>query len=279
MATSQIAPESQQSTACPKGALVACHDGARRIVPAPCGRWQCKNCGWRLAQKLATRIGLTRIDRFVTLTLRANDWDATIHQLDFINASWRSLYKRIKRKFPNEELGYVKVVEFTKVGTPHLHIALQSPFLSQRWLSRNWRELTGSHIVDIRKITSQRSVARYLSKYLTKSTVTVAHRRKYAASRRFLPQLPDVDEDVDSIRPDWHWTPARVDRARLSLLSQGWREVGDWLVEPAAEIAARASSVRLREQFPGQWPEAPPRMHPLRVLAGDSPPRTPVTPS
>lgn len=195
---------------------------------------------------MAQRIGLTRVDRFVTLTVRFSPYVPTVMQLDSINHAWRLLYKRIKRRFPNAQFGYVKVVEFTKKGTPHLHIALQGPFIHQRWLSRQWQELTGSSVVDIRKIQSERSLARYLSKYLTKSKTTVRHRRKYAASRGFLPPLPDDRDDVEAVRPSWNWSPGRVDSVRASLLTSGWQEFGDWLIEPPEEIAARALAERHR---------------------------------
>jgi hypothetical protein len=147
------------------------------------------------------------------------------------NHAWRLLWKRIKRRYHRAELGYCKVVEFTKAGSPHLHIALKAPFIPQQWLSEQWLELTGSSVVDIRKIGTARGLARYLSKYLTKSGVTLPNRRKYAASRGFLPPFPDVPPDVDTIPPTWRWSSASVDGFRASLLAAGWKAHGEWLVE------------------------------------------------
>ena len=70
---------------------------------------------------------------------------------------------------------YIRVLEYQKKGTAHLHIVLNC-YLKQSWVSDAWAALGGGKIVDIRRVDMHR-VSNYLSKYLTKEMLMSAPKR------------------------------------------------------------------------------------------------------
>lgn len=217
---------------CPNGTLVAYLGPSRRFCPSLCRRWACERCGRRNARRLAERIMRTPCRRFMTLTIRSTDATTIEAQVDSINAAFRLLWKRIKRRKGASARGYVKVLEFTKAGTPHLHVSLDTGYLPQTWLSEQWADLTGSPIVDIRAVNTKRGLARYLAKYLTKAAATCPHRRKYSAARGWMPDLPAQPLGEGEIPPTWRWNSATVEAHEVRAPSLDLVRVGEWWHPP-----------------------------------------------
>jgi len=195
---------------CPTGTLVGQTGSVTVLAPAYCKRWACHNCGPLKAKKLASRITATTATKFLTLTVRTDPASTPQETLDMMTRSWRALWKRIRRVQGERAKGYVRIVELTKAGNPHLHLALDCAYIRQGTLARWWRELTGSQIVDIRTIRSDHGLARYLSKYLTKAHETISHRRKWSQSSHFLPLLEKPALQPDELPVNWRWWPATV---------------------------------------------------------------------
>jgi hypothetical protein len=95
------------------------------------------------------------------------------------------LFKRWQRRFPDAKFEYFLVWERTKRGWPHAHILLVAPRVAKRWLSAQWRELSGSFIVDIQPVNSNERAASYLAKYLAKDPAVPAGFRRWRRSRGF----------------------------------------------------------------------------------------------
>lgn len=219
---------------CSDGAIVGRAGVAGRVVPATCRRWDCPHCGARKARALASRIMAAPGRRLITLTLTAAPGRDVAEYLDVANDAWRTLWKRIKRVQGAKASGYVKVVELTQKGTPHLHIIADCGYISQAALSHAWRELTDSPVVDIRAVHSQVKLAAYLAKYLTKATDTIAHRRKWSASADYLPATPPPQSPEGQPSPTWHWTPGTGLRWLSTLAAAGYRpDSSGWWWPPA----------------------------------------------
>lgn len=108
--------------------------------------------------------------RFITLT------SSDVAPAD-IQKSWKILYKRLRRR--NLIKGYIKVIEFTKAGRPHLHILFRGSYIEQALLSAWWQDIHKSYRVDIREMKTygrgkkgkritHEMVANYMSKYMSK---------------------------------------------------------------------------------------------------------------
>ena len=86
------------------------------------------------------------------------------------------------------------MTELHKSGYPHYHLLVRSSFIPQKELSGKWAELTGSPIVDVRKILDNFSSFRYLVKYLTKLHKIEWTDRHVSYSRNFF-----AEEDKEKI--------------------------------------------------------------------------------
>jgi hypothetical protein len=100
--------------------------------------------------------------RFLTLT-------SSPESSKEIEASWRALYMRLKRRGLIQ--GYIKVPELTQAGRAHLHVLFRGSYVSQKLISLWWSQIHHASIVDIRAVKahgSKRNVAGYMAKYMSK---------------------------------------------------------------------------------------------------------------
>ena len=129
-----------------------------------------KRSSWSFKQKRAYHRALSglyraralgKTVRLMTLTSSPNS------KYREINPHFQVLRKRIERRFAKIE--YIKFR--TNEGYGVLHVVFVGPFIPQRWLSRNWEDIHGAKIVDIRKVKGEKRLARYLiSNYLVSQT-------------------------------------------------------------------------------------------------------------
>lgn len=220
----------QDTRRCPNGTIAVTADRAVKLIPAFCGSWSCSQCGPRKARRLRGRIARTNPSRFLTLTLKPSPGQTASQLLAIANRAWSILWRRIRRRFPHARLGYAKIIELTKAGTPHLHILVESPYIPQTWISAQWRELTGSYIVDIRKVGSRRALVGYLTAYLTKAMEVPKGHRKWSASARWVPPEEEKPLEEGEIPPSARYLGAHLAEVRIGYVLAGWKTWGDWLV-------------------------------------------------
>lgn len=132
-----------------------------------------------------------------------------------MSASVNYLFKRIRRKWPSRDTQYFLVWELTKAGWPHAHLLLRAPYIPQKWLARNWQDLTGAPIVDIRAIRHADHVAHYVAKYLAKDPQVPAGMKRYRHSRHFFSILAPAD--LIKGRKFSSWTLERVTTHELGV--------------------------------------------------------------
>lgn len=150
----------------------------------------------------------------ITLTQKADQEDDRINA-DSVGRALTELVRTLKIRSP--ELSWLKVVEVTKRGTPHLHLIVggltknrserccgEDPPYSSRWIQedcrkdclihewgREWFHRSGNFVVDVRKVHDAGGVAGYLSKYLTKGFLlrerleALGFVRRWACSRNW----------------------------------------------------------------------------------------------
>jgi hypothetical protein len=195
------------------------------IVPIRCKRWTCrfcKNCNLKI---LLDRIRRGKPNKLVTLTCHAPPGSDPAALYARHRPAIRRLLQLIRRNFGPIEACII--CEITHAGNPHWHLVARTNFIPQDWLGRQWFELTGSKIVDIRKIADARHAANYVAKYVTKThglnkpawlTRVTQFTRHYAPTKKhFLPenflfersQLPP--EHVEQ-----RYDPTQYDRVELS---------------------------------------------------------------
>lgn len=232
----------ERSTKCPNGTLVLQHDRLTKLVPKLCGRWNCQDCGPRKARRLRKRLVLTKPTRLITLTLRPEPGVPAAELLARANKAWSILWRRYRRKYGERACGYAKIVELTKAGTPHLHIIANVPYIHHTALSAAWRELTGSFIVDIRKVEQKRGVAGYLTSYLTKALDVPPGMRKWSASRAFVPPEPETEYEPGELPPTAKFSPIAADLIAAAYVARGYVTHDGWLWPPEMDAAVAAAT-------------------------------------
>jgi hypothetical protein len=135
----------------------------------------CLPCARTRSALVASRV-LTKIhrtpSRFITLTYKTDNEPLK----DSLNGLYAS-FSRLRRSsvWRDHVTGGVaflelKYIEATKRWHPHLHCIVQGSYMPQDVLSRQWLMSSGySYVVDIRYVRRESDVARYVTKYVSKT--------------------------------------------------------------------------------------------------------------
>lgn len=142
--------------------ITGCKSRFESVCPICAKRWKRKVSG-----HILDGIMSMKQPSFMTLTLTKRR--SGLHRMKSLWSLRNDLFRRLRDGGYN--IGsWVAVVEYPN----HLHICMDSEYIPQREISKAWKSITGdSYIVDIRRIGNRASpavVAKYLSKYLGKST-------------------------------------------------------------------------------------------------------------
>lgn len=162
-----------------------------------CKSWRCLYCGPRRRGTWVARVThlLQAWDRvrFWTFTLDPSRLlSSSLTPEAFILRAWRKLRVHLGRRCPRcnrrgrmkegiracpthgpvrfKTPSFVWVLEYTKIGTPHLHVAMDQ-YVSRAWMKEKWEALTGAWNVHVEAVDPE-NVTRYLAKYLGK-TLTI----------------------------------------------------------------------------------------------------------
>ena len=173
MTTQTKHPSALSTASCVTGSLIGLttDHSTLRIIPLFCHKWSCPRCREAKSNKWRQIAEAGQPDRFITLTLRSSETLSTVFQAHIIKKAFPRLVEEIRKKWGPME--YMLVFELTKQGTPHVHVLQRGGFIPKAWLSTLWNRLTGSFIVDIKKIDNPASVGRYIMKYMGKAIADV----------------------------------------------------------------------------------------------------------
>jgi len=132
------------------------------------GGWLCRTCAaakrrrGRVYHRVMSGTRLPGQWQMWTLTTSEEAWSVGKD----IQASFRALVMRLRRRGLCS--GYLRVVEYTKRGRPHLHLLLRGTPIPHWWLSEAWAELHLSPVVWFSKLRQGAGAGAYLGKYLGK---------------------------------------------------------------------------------------------------------------
>lgn len=186
-----------------------------------CDSWLCEDCSPRRKARLILQIQNGRPEKFLTLTMQRSNSRSAAEACDRMMIAWDRLLKRLRRLHAGKPVEALWVIEKTKLGWPHLHVALRMPFTSQRRLSRWWEELSSARIVDIRQVKSMRQVANYFAKYIGKAPEQFGKHRRYSMTRGWLLAWERVEKHVTKFgEPRWHRIDGPVAEHKHRLVAQ-----------------------------------------------------------
>ncbi len=162
--------------------------GETKKVPYYCMRRYCPQCARRYSNKIQIKLykrlkGLRAFEnsesryklRMITLTIRTDgDYAGALCKVgDTLPKLWRNMLARDKfgmkiKKGGDIATGWINSIEFgPKTLNVHVHGVYWGPFIRQHDLSEEWKRLTGSCVVDIRKADNKslREVVKYASNF------------------------------------------------------------------------------------------------------------------
>lgn len=134
-----------------------------------CSKIRARQC----AARVRSAVGAMDSPRFLTLTVHSTSEHKLSERMDHLRSSFRHL--RRTPAWRRHVLGGVYAVE-AKRGErdnwhAHIHAIIDGEYWPQKMISDAWRHVTGdSYRADIRAIRSKEKAARYISKYVTKTS-------------------------------------------------------------------------------------------------------------
>ena len=134
-----------------------------------------------------------KYDKFITLTFKENMQDITKANREFTN-----FIKRIKRRFAEQEIKYLSVIEFQRRGAIHYHTIANLPYIESKELAEIWR----NGFVKINAIENVDNIGAYISKYLTKETYDnekMKNKKKYFPSRNLEKPITLIGDEAESM--------------------------------------------------------------------------------
>lgn len=188
------------------------------LLEPACRAWSCPDCGPRRKREFEALVYAGEPTKFLTLTIKRTADGHPVDACTLLLKGWNSLLKRLKRLHGKSNVQFVWVIEGTKAGWPHLHIALRMPFTHYKLLGKWWQEITGSKIVDIRRPHTPQQMAQYLSKYLSKKPVKFGNHKRYHSSTNWAPGFKEKKEKKLRVFGDARWQRVREFRQYLHQL-------------------------------------------------------------
>lgn len=174
-----------------------------------CGRWVCPACSPYRRRKLQVELVDGDPTKFITLGWNASRPESPERARQIMGEQWKLLAARIRRRWPAAKFEYGTVVERFKSGYPHFHILARAPYIPQSWLSQQWDDLVAAPVVDIRAINDQYALAKYLTKYLTKSPERIGTGKRYWFSQGYR-KTAKPDPAKRRTAAPWFWDPEPI---------------------------------------------------------------------
>lgn len=158
---------------------------------------------------------------FVTLTVNPTHGETPTERARQLSDAMKIMIKRARRKFTKQRIEYLAVFEETKRGEPHLHMLMRAPFVPQRWLSDQMKELIDAPIVDIRHVFSKKHAANYVAKYVGKGPKAFGTLKRYWTSQGYVETVKGHDRVKDEFGSPWY-----VVHRPLFLMAQDYTDAG-----------------------------------------------------
>jgi hypothetical protein len=155
-------------------------------APFRCGSWNCYCCAHRMRHNFIEELERLvherpELRRFLTLTLDPETApDETAEQHEYLTERFNALRTSLNDRY--DGLSYIWVREEGESDNPHLHLIVDR-YLPQDELSHLSERAGLGRVVNIKRVEA-RSMAKYLTKYLTKGSMANLPKgaRRYGSS-------------------------------------------------------------------------------------------------
>jgi hypothetical protein len=186
-----------------------------------CWSWLCEDCAPVRRNVLIGDLYSGNPSKFLTLTWQWREGMNPAEECTKMMTGFSKLIVILRKYHKNHEVEYFWVLEATKQGAPHLHIALRMPYTPKAKLIEWWFKLTGSYIVDIQDIRTYKDKVSYIAKYLGKDPEKFGTHKRYSRSKRYLLNHKPYEKPVRKIGdPWWERVPRTMGEERHRLVRQ-----------------------------------------------------------
>jgi len=233
---------------CREWSIVNQEPGKRHARVLYCKSWSCPTCRPKRRSQLLAKCASGKPNRFITLTVNPSEGESPEQRLRSLARAWRVCVQRLRRRYGQNSIDYLAIVEKTKHGEPHLHILARCPYIPHAYLSGIMRELINAPIVDIRLIKSQRNAILYVAKYVTKEPERLGTAKRYWSSMTY--EINPENKPDKNANRDYPWIVSHytIERLAHAWTNDGWTIVaGDlegfeaWWTEPPRDSPDSAS--------------------------------------
>lgn len=190
-------------TLCQSRSLVNDHGRGAVAVTLRCRSWRCPECQPLRRNQLVDLALSGKPQRFVTVTINPRVGVSPADRAARLANAWRNFVKRAVRMLGGKKIEYLAVFEATKRGEPHLHLLVRGPWIAQKYISDQMRDLINSPIVDIRKVKHRKGAAAYVSKYIGKDPHRFATCKRYWHTKGWVVERKDEADDAAWPGPGW----------------------------------------------------------------------------
>jgi len=115
----------------------------------------------RMFQRVMSGLQKPGTVRLLTLT------SASVSDNQAFQPHFRQFRMRLLRR--GLFLDYIRCPELTESGLRHEHILFRGSYIEQAYISHLWAQIHGAPMVDIRRVSSRRSLAGYMANYMAKA--------------------------------------------------------------------------------------------------------------
>ena len=193
-----------------------------RVLPLWCNSWGCEDCAPRRAYKLGRAIFAGQPNSLLTLTCDPKIGASPVHRCRIMKRELPRLIEKAGQRWGGKKIAYHYTVEEHESGEPHIHVALRAPYIPHKWLSRQWKALTGAKIIDIRAVKKKKGLARYLSKYMVKGLHQFGTCKRYASTRDWRVDPVEEPEPEFFWADRWYVHPHSQGDFKRRFLARGW---------------------------------------------------------
>lgn len=166
--------------------IIVADEGWRKDARSQlCRSWTCQTCAPIRKTELIAKILSGRPRREITLTSRRDDSQTATQAAEALSRALTLLTKRVRREYGQDSFEFIAIMEATKLGWPHYHLAQHGKFIPWQFLSDTMGELINSPRVRITELKDQKHAARYFAKYIGKGPERFGELKRYRCSKRY----------------------------------------------------------------------------------------------
>jgi hypothetical protein len=204
-----------------KGIIAGYAADRKAAKRARCKSWDCPHCAANRAKQLRARMFRARVNRGFDLTIRHIASRTLEEETRLLKQCWRDFRLWWNRTNPDEKIECLGVWELKGPRHVHMHVVARCPRVDWKVLQKFFWNRIRSHKQWVKDLTDKKRRVAYITKYVTKQLVKLAHTHRYSATHGFDEPSEDVKGD-----PFFAGLAVRWENRPLHAFARYWADEG-----------------------------------------------------